>query len=170
MGSEGRNEGRNEGRSEGRSEGSLGRNEGRSEGIVGRSEGSSLGRSEGSILGSSLGRNEGRSEGRTESPVYGDRVMTPREKELLEAARRINIFYSIWPEDALSAALQERLKKAIAAYTDNPQADHEAALARRVAEDGPPPVTEREGFDGSAGILTGMIIQTLDRERRNDRP
>ena len=74
--------------------------------------------------------------------------MTPRERELLEAAkayREVKISYS----SRVSCAF--RLDRAIAAYTDNPQAEHEACLARRVAEDGPPPVTDAPGFDGRDG-------------------
>ena len=74
--------------------------------------------------------------------------MTPREKELLEAARTALDYLAFWqPNLRYTSAL----RRAIAAYTDNPQAEHEACLARRVAEDGPPPVTDAPGFDGRDG-------------------
>lgn len=95
--------------------------------------------------------------------------MTPRERELLEAARpmlsasakelvqnTIEAEY-VCGDRRLANALafllnnEDTRRKAVAAYTDNPQADHEACLARRVAEDGPPPVTDAPGFDGRDG-------------------
>lgn len=75
--------------------------------------------------------------------------MTPRERELLAAVKPVFVAQCL--RDPTIPGL-DRLSHAIDAYSaDSPQADHDACLARRVAEDGPPPVTDAPGFDGRDG-------------------